>query len=139
MKKVIENNIAKIEGFTLLEVLICLAIIGISFGVVFTEMSLSKRMAIKADRKMTISRIVTNIMANTQLIRNIDSNEVKEGEVKGEEGWYYSVSVKPLVLTDIDGENDLEVSGMFELELCLYFENDVRREGPYCFRRWLRK
>ena len=41
-------------GFTLLEVLICLAIIGISFGVVFTEMSLSKRMAIKADRKMTI-------------------------------------------------------------------------------------
>jgi prepilin-type N-terminal cleavage/methylation domain-containing protein len=125
-------------GFTLLEVLVALLIIGISLGAVFQAFSQSKRISWRSDEVMEGARIAHNILANSALIDASLREEGKEGTVEGENGWRYTVSVHPLELKSENGDIPLEVPSMLEWRLCLIHET-VQREKSFCLSRWYRR
>jgi len=127
-----------LAGFTLLEVLVALIIIGISLGVVFQAFSQSKRISWKADEKTEAARIARNILANTALIEAALRDKEKEGAVQEENGWTYTISVHPLELESEDKEIDVEIPSMLKLNLCLV-HNMGQNEKTFRLNRWYRR
>lgn len=125
-------------GFTLLEVLVALIIIGISLGVVFQAFSQSKRISWKSDEKMECARIAQNILANSVLVRNALIEEETEGIVEGEDGWRYTLSAQPLELTSEDADFPLAVPSMMDLKLRIYHESG-QVEKSFELNRWYRR
>ena len=86
------------RGFTLIEVLVALIILGISLGAVFQALSVSRRISLKADETLTAVRLAQNLLANPALI----DTALKGGEIAGnvdtEPAWRYSLSALPLEL-----------------------------------------
>jgi prepilin-type N-terminal cleavage/methylation domain-containing protein len=122
-------------GFTLLEVLVSLIIVGISFGVVFQALSQSKRIAWRADELLTASRIAHNLLMDSTLIRTaLDTRQV-EGEVTGEDGWRFTLTAKPLAIAGDNEAAPLEIPSMFEMTLCLSY-GKARKERHLCLTRW---
>jgi prepilin-type N-terminal cleavage/methylation domain-containing protein len=125
-------------GFTLLEVLVSLIIVGISFGVLFQALSQSKRIAWRADELLTASRIAHNLLIDSTLIRTAMDTRHVEGEVTGEDGWRFTLAAKPLAIAE-DGETaPLEIPSMFEMTLCLTY-GKTGRERRLCLTRWYRQ
>jgi prepilin-type N-terminal cleavage/methylation domain-containing protein len=125
-------------GFTLLEVLVSLLIIGISLGAVFQAFSQSKRISWKSDEQVECCRIAHNILADSQLIASALSKGKRAGAVKGEEGWQYAISVTPLELETGHGDDFFKVPFMLNLDLCL-IHNAGQREKAYNLSRWYRR
>jgi len=125
-------------GFTLLEVLVALIIIGISMGAVFQAFSQSKQIAWKAGEKTEGARVAHNILANSALIHATLQEENKEGDVPGEKGWTYKLSVRPLALESEDGEIPLEIPSMLKLSLLLVFDTGQRKKS-FHLERWYRR
>ncbi|SPD73467.1 putative Prepilin-type N-terminal cleavage/methylation domain-containing protein [uncultured Desulfobacterium sp.] len=125
-------------GFTLLEVLVALLIIGISLGAVFQAFSQSKRISWKSDEQVESCRIAHNILADSQLIDSVLRQGKGAGIVQGEEGWQYTMSVTPLELNTGDGDRLYKVPSMLNLDLCL-IHNQGQRERAYYLSRWYRR
>ena len=125
-------------GFTLLEVLVALIIIGISLGAVFQAFSQSKQIAWKADEKTEGARIAQNILADSALIHAALQEKNKEGDVPGERGWTYKLSVRPLALESEDGEMPIEIPSMLNLSLLLVYDTGQRQKSFY-LDRWYRR
>jgi len=126
------------EGFTLLEVLVALIIIGISLGAMFQAFSQSKRIAWKSDEKVEVARITQNILANRALIETVFREKEKQGVVEGEEQWEYTISVHPLELEVADQETSIEVPSMLKLNLLLV-HNTGQRKKTFYLNRWYRR
>lgn len=129
---------SKRAGFTLLEVLVALMVVGISLGAVFQAFSQSKRISWKADERLEIARIAQNILADSALIGAALRDEGKEGVVEGETGWKYTISVKPLEYRPGNGENLLEIPAMLDIRLCLAHDSG-QKEKSFCLNRWYRR
>jgi len=129
---------SKSAGFTLLEVLVALMVVGISLGAVFQAFSQSKRISWKADEKLESARIAQNILADSALIGAALRDEGKEGVVEGETGWKYTISVKPLEYRPENGENLLEIPAMLDIRLCLAHDSG-QKEKSFCLNRWYRR
>lgn len=125
-------------GFTLLEVLVAIIILGLSFGAIFQALSQSKRISWKAMEVIEASRIANNILENSMLIDTALKDKGAEGPVDGEKGWDYSISVKPLVLNNEAEDTLEEVPSMFKLHMCLSFHGNAK-ERSFCFTRWYRR
>lgn len=125
-------------GFTLLEVMVALMIIGISLGAVFQAFSQSKRISWKSDEKMECARIAQNILSNSALITAALNEEGKEGIVEGENGWRYTITINPLEHRSGDGESLLEVPSMMNMRLCL-IRDSGQEEKSFCLNRWYRR
>jgi len=122
-------------GFTLLEVLVSLIIVGISFGVIFQALSQSKRISWRADELLTASRIAHNLLIDSKLINTaLDSRQV-EGDVAGEDGWKFALTAKPLAIVEDDGTVPLEIPSMYEMTLCLSY-GKAGTERRLCLTRW---
>ena len=131
------ERMRKASGFTLLEVLVCLVILGVSFGVLFETFAQSKRIWWRADDAAAASRIAHNLFADPEFVQDaIDAGQA-EGEVKGEKDWRYSVEVVPLRLS-INGQEPMEIPSMVELKLCLRRVGEVSHRRM-CLSRWYRK
>jgi len=126
------------NGFTLLEVLVALIIIGISLGAVFQAFSQSKRIAWKSDEKAEGARITQNILANSPLIKAALRENGKQGLVKGETHWEYAISVYPLELEAEDQESLIEVPSMLKLDLLLV-HNTGQNKRTFHLNRWYRR
>ena len=126
------------NGFTLLEVLVALIIIGISLGAVFQAFSQSKRIAWKSDEKAEGARITQNILANSPLINAALKANGKRGAVKGEKHWEYAISVHPLELEAEDQETSIEVPSMLKLDLLLV-HNTGQSKRTFHLNRWYRR
>ncbi len=126
------------SGFTLLEVLVALIIVGISLGAVFQAFSQSKRISWKSDEKMECTFIAQNILANSALIDAALKNEGKEGVVEGKHAWRYTISVQPLELTSEDEETPIEIPSMLNLKLCLVLDTG-QKEKTFELSRWYRR
>ncbi len=126
------------QGFTLIEVLVALIILGISLGAIFQAFSISRRISLKADETLTAVRLAQNLLANPSLI----DTALKGGEIAGnvdmEPAWRYSLSALPLELDTGDKRDVSRVPAMFELKLCLFHESD-RREKAFCMKQWHRR
>ncbi len=126
------------SGFTLLEVLVALIIIGISLGAVFQAFSQSKRISWRAHELTEGARIAQNVLANSGLINAALRGEKKEGVIEGEKGWRFTLSVQPLALEPYNEEPPLEVPDMLRLRLCVTLEGGAK-EKSYCLTRWYRR
>jgi prepilin-type N-terminal cleavage/methylation domain-containing protein len=125
-------------GFTLLEVLVALIVLALSFGVTFQALSQSGRVAWKADRYEEAARIAQNLLADTQWVRQAIRDKDRKGKLKGEDGWHYSVAVEPLSLKVNEDEEPVEIPSMISLRLCLSY-GDEREKKSYCLTRWYRE
>jgi prepilin-type N-terminal cleavage/methylation domain-containing protein len=126
---------AKELGFTLLEVLVSLIIVGISFGVIFQSLSQSKRLSWRADELLTASRIAHNLLIDSRLVdRAFDRKEV-EGDVAGEDGWKFTLTAEPLAIEEDAESGTLEIPSMFEMTLCLSY-GKTGTERHLCLTRW---
>jgi prepilin-type N-terminal cleavage/methylation domain-containing protein len=122
-------------GFTLLEVLVSLIIVGISFGVIFQALSQSKKISWRADELLAASRIAHNLLLDSKLVNTaLDDKEV-EGDVAGEGGWKFTLTAKPLAIVEDDGTAPVEIPSMCEMTLCLsYGKAGTKRH--LCLTRW---
>jgi prepilin-type N-terminal cleavage/methylation domain-containing protein len=125
-------------GFTLLEVLVSLIIVGISFGVVFQALSQSKRISWKADEMLTASRIAHNLLVDSILLNTAVNNREVAGEVEGEDGWKFTLTAKPLVMEEDKGTPPIEIPSLFEMRLCLSYEK-TGQGRQICLTRWYRQ
>jgi prepilin-type N-terminal cleavage/methylation domain-containing protein len=126
------------RGFTLIEVLVALIILGISLGAVFQALSSSRRISLKADETLTAVRLAQNLLANPALIDKALKGREIAGNIEMEPAWRYSLSAQPLELDTGDNRDVSQVSAMFELKLCLFHEMD-RREKAFCMKQWHRR
>lgn len=126
------------SGFTLLEVLVALIIVGISLGAVFQAFSQSKRISWVSDERMECGRIARNILADSSLLESAIKEEGKEGNVEGEDGWRYAITVHPLEIALEDEETPLEIPSMVNLKLCLVHHTG-QREKTFELGRWYRR
>jgi len=126
------------KGFTLLEVLVALIIIGISLGAVFQAFSQSKRIAWKSDEKAEGARITQNILANSPLIEASLREKGKQGVVDGEKQWEYTISVHPLELEGENQESLIKIPSMLKLDLLLV-HNTGQSKRTFHLNRWYRR
>jgi prepilin-type N-terminal cleavage/methylation domain-containing protein len=126
------------SGFTLLEVLVAMIVLALSFGVTFQAISQSGRISWKADRYNEAARIAQNLLADVQWVRQAIKDKDRKGELKGEEGWRYSVTVEPLTLKMEEKAEPEEIASMVTLRLCLYY-GDKQEKKSYCLTRWYRE
>ncbi len=125
-------------GFTLLEVLVALIVLAMSLGVTFQALSQSGRISWKADRYVEATRIAQNLLSDTEWVRQAIKDKDRQGELKGEDGWRYSVTVEPLTLKMTEEEDAVEIPSMITLRLCLFY-GDKREKRSYCLTRWYRE
>jgi prepilin-type N-terminal cleavage/methylation domain-containing protein len=126
------------RGFTLIEVLVALIILGISLGAVFQALSSSRRISLKADETLTAVRLAQNLLANPALMDTALNGRELAGNIEMEPAWRYSLSALPLELDTGDNRNVSQVPAMFELRLCLFHESDLR-EKAFCMKQWHRR
>ena len=125
------------RGFTLIEVLVALMILGVSLGAIFQGLSASRRISLKADETLTAVRLAQNLLANAALIDTVLKGKGVSDRIDEEIGWRYTFSSLPLEITVGDSRDTLQVPSMFELTLCLFHETD-RREKAFCTKQWRR-
>ena len=126
------------SGFTLLEVMVALLILGASLGAVFGGLYQAKRISWRADERLTATRILHNLLCDGQLRRQcITDGEISDA-VKNESGWRYSFSSEELTLDLGDDDEPVEIAGMFKITACVSHDANGR-EKKYCLERWQRK
>jgi prepilin-type N-terminal cleavage/methylation domain-containing protein len=127
----------KPSGFTLMEVLVALVILGISLGAIFQALSSSRRISLKADENLDAVRLASNLLNDPAVV----DTALKRGEImnriEGEAGWRYSLSAQPLEIDTGDTRDVFQVPAMFALNLCLFHESDFR-EKAFCMQQWIR-
>ncbi len=98
------------RGFTLMEVLVAVAICGISLGVALSGLSQGHR---ATERALSMERAGGAMeMALLKLAsmedEDLEMGRALEGEIPGMEGWKYSVEVRPLSIKLVQEDNDTE-------------------------------
>ncbi len=126
------------RGFTLIEVLVAMIILGMSLSAVFQALSSSRRISLKADEILTVVRLAQNLLANPALIDTALQGREIAGNIEMEPAWRYSLSTLPLEFDTGNTRDVFQVPAMFELKLCLVHETD-RREKIFCLKQWLRR
>ncbi|MEA3241228.1 MAG: type II secretion system protein [Pseudomonadota bacterium] len=125
------------SGFTLLEVMIALLILGASLGAIFGGLYQAKRISWRADERLAATRILHNLLVDEQLRRQCIAEGEINDEVKDEDGWGYRFSSEELVI-DVGDEESLELPGIFKIIVCVR-HTASGRERKYCLERWQRK
>jgi prepilin-type N-terminal cleavage/methylation domain-containing protein len=125
------------QGFTLLEVMVALLILGASLGAVFGGLYQAKRISWRASERLEATRILHNLLSDDQLRRQCLVDGDMSGEVEDEDGWRYSFNSEPLVL-DVGNDTPLELPGMFKVTACVSHASNGR-EKKYCLERWQRQ
>jgi prepilin-type N-terminal cleavage/methylation domain-containing protein len=126
------------RGFTLIEVLVALIILGISLGAIFQTLSSSRRISLKADETLQAVRLAGNLLASPVLVDTALKGKQVAAQIDGEGGWRYALSALPLEIDTGNKRDIFQVPAMFELTLCLFHETD-RREKAFCMKQWIRR
>jgi prepilin-type N-terminal cleavage/methylation domain-containing protein len=126
------------SGFTLIEVLVALIILGISLSAIFQALSSSRRISLKADETLQAVRLAGNLLASPALMDNAMKGREISARIDGEAGWRYTISSLPLEIDTGDKRDVFQVPAMFELTLCLFHETDLR-EKAFCVKQWIRQ
>lgn len=126
------------RGFTLLEVMVALLILGASLGAVFGGLYQAKRVSWRADERLAATRILHNLLVDEQLRRRcLAAGEIHD-QVQNEADWDYSFKSEKLILELGDDKEPLEIPGMFKITACVSHRAHGR-EKKFCLERWLRK
>ena len=125
------------QGFTLIEVLVALIILGISLGAIFQALSVSRRISVKADETLTAVRLAQNILSDPSRIDAALKGRSVAEPIEDADGWRYTLSAQPLEIGTVNSRDVLQIPGMFELTVCLIHETDVHQKS-YCMKQWYR-
>lgn len=127
------------RGFTLIEVLVALMILGVSLAAVFQALSSSRRLSLKAEESLAAVRLAQNLLSNPALIDAALSGKERGGNCDNEPDWRYSLSALPLEISTGNTRHDVyQVPAMYELNLCLSHVADFR-EKIFCVKQWYRR
>lgn len=154
------------SGYTLLEVMVALIIIGISITAVTGALSTSTGLSARADYAIESVRIMKNILNNPELMNTIVENKNFDKVLDDEDGWTCHAETKPLVLNSADLEwnsdheqnsdkresskkiatkrkkiskgEEIEVPGMVEVTLCVRQTSQLLKK-EYCLSIWKRQ
>lgn len=149
------------NGYTLLEVMVALMIIGISITAVTGSLSTTTGLSAKADHAVDAVRILKNILNNPEMMKEIAENKTfKKDLVDEEEGWVCQAEVFPLILNsgdiniyldvdddslddeddqlrgEVDGE-EIEVPGILSATICVARTGGIT-ERSYCIEHWIK-
>jgi prepilin-type N-terminal cleavage/methylation domain-containing protein len=155
-------------GYTLLEVLVALLILGTALGAVFGGMYQAKRASWQADERLSAIRLLHNLLQNDALLKESVDTGTVDGRVPGEEGWEYLLTAEELVIetgealteaadaaaadaaaADEDEEDvprdeaaavgePVEIPNMYRITACVIHRTPTR-EKHFCLERWRRK
>ena len=127
------------QGFTLVEVLVALMILGVSLAAVFQALSSSRRLSLKAEESLSAVRLAQNILANPAVIDAAVKGKAMGGNIDGDRDWRYSLTARPLEISTGATKHDVyQVPSMYELDLCLSHFADFR-EKIFCVKQWYRQ
>ncbi|MBF0257895.1 MAG: type II secretion system protein [Desulfamplus sp.] len=90
------------EGYTLLEVMVALIIIGISITAVTGALSTAKGLSSRSDHAIESVRILNNILNNPELMKMVVENKNFEKTLEDEDGWVCRAETTPLVVNSAD-------------------------------------
>ncbi len=124
-----------VSGFSLLEVLVALTIMGITVAVLFYGFSQSARLRLQAQEVLEASRVARIVLADSVLVIEAVRRGVMEGPVDGEPGWFYRLEARPLVLSLGRDTEAYEDPNMVELTLCVFEESQSSRRSR-CLVSW---
>ena len=97
-------------GFTLLEVLIAMVILGASLGVIFQLLAQSKRISLKSDETLAAVRIMNNLMEDPRLMADLADEGTLAGALSGDafEGgrWRWRLTLETPVVIETDAAAD---------------------------------
>jgi len=152
------------DGYTLLEVMVALIIIGISITAVTGGLSGAKRLSVKADHSIQAARILNNLRSNPFFINRVLEDEAVDGGIEEEAGWHCKATAEPLVVNlsdmqipenqseqegdgfsrnrqgdgwETNAGEEIEVPGMKEITLCISDQSDII-DKSYCLTFWKR-
>ncbi len=123
-------------GFTLLEVVVAMVILGIGLSVVFQLLAQSKRISVKSDRTVEAARIMANLVNDPLVMEDAEERMEISGAVPGETGWNYRIRVtSPVTIPGEEGEEPYENESLGKFEITL---TDVAgsRERSFSTTRW---
>ena len=129
------HQITKFSGFTLIEVLVATAIMGISLGVLLSGFAQGHRQAFRGDMAREAAYIAESVLCG--LPHKLESLSSSEKEVEDHPGWSYKVEVRDLVLkiTPQDQEErEIEVPELKELVLTVHPPYNAR---PFVLTGWI--
>jgi len=126
------------SGFTLLEVMVALLILGASLGAIFGGLYQAKRVSWRADERLAATRILHNLLVDEQLRRRCIAEGEINDEVQNEDGWDYSFKSEELIFEVGDDKEPLEIPGVFKITACVSHRANGR-EKKFCLERWQRK
>ncbi|MEJ5347080.1 MAG: type II secretion system protein [Desulfosoma sp.] len=124
-----------VSGFSLLEVLVALTIMGITLAVIFYGFSQSARLRLQAQKVLEASRVARIVLADSVLLTEAVRRGVMEGPVDGEPGWFYRLEARPLVLSLGRDMEAYEDPNMVQLTLCVFEESQSSRRSR-CLVGW---
>ena len=125
------------SGFTLIEVLVATAIMGISLGVLLSGFAQGHRQAFRGDMAREAAYIAESVLYG--LSHELESLSSIEKEVEDHPGWSYKVEVRDLVLKitpqDQDQEEkEIEISELKELVLTIQPSYNAH---PFVLTSWI--
>ncbi|MEA2059178.1 MAG: type II secretion system protein [Thermodesulfobacteriota bacterium] len=142
------------DGYTLLEIMVALIIMGISVTAVTGGLSGAKRLSARAEHTLEAARILNNLKNNPAFISRVIENDEIEGLMDNEPGWQCSASAEPLVVNTADlqvleSENEaktwknekmetgeeVDVPDMVEIKICVTDREDMI-DKAYCLTLW---
>jgi len=145
------------EGYTLLEIMVALIIMGISITAVTGGLSSAKRLSARAEHTLEAARILNNLKNNPAFINRVIENDEIEGVMDNEPGWQCTATSEPLVVNTADlqvpeSENkteirknekretgeEVEVPDMVEIKICITDKEDMI-DKAYCLTLWTGK
>lgn len=107
-------------GFTLIEVMIAVLLIGITFGVVFQAFSQSQRNIDKMDRHQTALQMAQNKM--NELIVDFDVVLGKTIEDRKDDDYQWKIELVPREVDDLTVQKNQLTVRLLDIRLTLYYK-----------------
>ncbi len=123
------------RGFTLLEVLVATAIIGISMGVLMSGLAQSHRQAYRGKLAMEAASVAQDLLRRFQ---EKGFPDAADAPVEGREGWHYQTKVQDLTIKVRTGgmeQKELDVSDLREFTLTIHPPENA---APFILTMWIR-
>lgn len=133
-------------GFTLLEVLVAMAIVGIALGVLLSGLSLGHRLTLQGDTARQAASLAPDILREVR--KELQDLAPREEEIEGHPGWHYRLEIGDVlvristpslgnqasIVSDDEIAQEIEVPELLELTLILL---PPGRAAPFVLTTWL--
>ncbi len=130
-----DRQIARSSGFTLIEILVATAIMGISLGVLLSGFAQGHREAFRGDMARKAAGVAESVLY--KLSSEPGSLSASKGEIEDHPGWSYEIEIRNLVIkmvTQGQEEKGLEVPELKEYILTIH---PPYKAHPFVLTGWI--